>query len=343
MQRDALPDGLTSDGLKKPVAVMVLLGVVIFVTISTALIACDAFDRFYAFSRGHEDWDLDELVLVGFTGLLIMSLWGVCFAMLAIRRLRGQMAATEAARKEAEQHAARARLAEAARTRFLSNMSHELRTPLNAIGGFSDLLMEDLLEREENGTLFTYAKHINEAGESLTALVDDVLTLTDLETRDPTVVVDVVDPLQCLETVADELKPLLAPRASTIVLMSPVLPVPPVQTNREYLSRILRNLLGELVLECPGSDILCQSDTSRKGEFGLTLMVRNLVWSEERIRELENMHDYGEGEARRPRQGPGTGLAISLARGFLAVLGGRLELIRDSGGARGFRVVLTAP
>jgi K+-sensing histidine kinase KdpD len=343
MLRDAAPDGLNNDGLKWPVVVMLLVGMVIFLAISSALIFFDAFDHFYAYSREHEDWELDEVVLAGFTGLLIMSLWGVWFARLAVRRLKVQMAATEAARKDAEQNAARAHLAEAARIRFLSNMSHELRTPLNAIGGFADLLMEELSDSSVNGTLLTYAKHISDAGESLAALVDDVLTLTDLETRDSTVAVDVVDPIQCLESVADELKPLLVPRASTIVLMSSVLSVPTVRTNREYLARVLRNLLSELVLECPGSDIFCQPDVSRQGEIGLTLLVRNLIWNEERIRELETMHDYGVGEARRPRQGPGTGLAISLARGFLRVLGGRLELIRDSGGGRGFRVVLTAP
>jgi signal transduction histidine kinase/CheY-like chemotaxis protein len=63
---------------------------------------------------------------------------------------------------------------------FLANMSHELRTPMNAIIAFSNFLREpDLPEpkREE------YLNHITSAGDSLLRLIDDVIDIAKLESK----------------------------------------------------------------------------------------------------------------------------------------------------------------
>lgn len=61
-------------------------------------------------------------------------------------------------------------------------MSHELRTPLNAILGFGQLLQRsenNLTERERQD----YTDEIMTAGAHLLSLIDDVLSLTRLETK----------------------------------------------------------------------------------------------------------------------------------------------------------------
>ncbi|MCF8481901.1 MAG: HAMP domain-containing histidine kinase [Rhodospirillum sp.] len=328
--------------LKGPITMIAAVGGVGLLILTSALIFFDVFEAFYAYSRDHENWQLDELVLAGIAALLTISLCCVWLAWILIRRLKAQVADTEIARLEAELHSERAVRAEAARTRFLANMSHELRTPLTAISGFSDLLMEDLPWNAADPRLVGYARHINDACGTLAALVEDVLTLTDMETRGRTIMVEAVHPLQCLERVAGELAPMLAPRSCVVVIPPPATPVGPIATNQNYLVRILRNLLSELALECSSSEIVCRAEAAGAGEARLSLLARGLVWSDERVLELESMHGYGTGEARRPRQGPGTGLAVSLARGFLAALEGRLEVVRDGGNGCGFRVLLSS-
>jgi len=66
-----------------------------------------------------------------------------------------------------------------AKSEFLASMSHELRTPLNAIIGFSDLIGYE--EARDLSTLKLHARHINESGVHLLALVDDVLDLARIE------------------------------------------------------------------------------------------------------------------------------------------------------------------
>jgi len=61
---------------------------------------------------------------------------------------------------------------------FLATMSHELRTPLNSILGFSDVLAvaENLDERQNR-----YVDNIRSSGQSLLAMINDVLDLAKIE------------------------------------------------------------------------------------------------------------------------------------------------------------------
>ena len=74
--------------------------------------------------------------------------------------------------KEAAETASRAK------TNFLANMSHELRTPLNAILGFSQLMDQDTTLSKSNQSR---VQLINQSGEHLLGLINDILSLAKLE------------------------------------------------------------------------------------------------------------------------------------------------------------------
>ena len=78
----------------------------------------------------------------------------------------------------------RAQRSERAKTVFLANVNHVLRTPLNSIIGFSEVLKSngnDGLPLEERKRLATL---VNENGERLLYFINQLLTLTDIETRE---------------------------------------------------------------------------------------------------------------------------------------------------------------
>lgn len=85
------------------------------------------------------------------------------------------------ARKEAEQSIVDARRhaeeASLAKSRFLANMSHEIRTPLNGIIGFTGLLRETGLDRQQQ----EYSEIVNLSAHSLLQLVNDILDFSKIE------------------------------------------------------------------------------------------------------------------------------------------------------------------
>lgn len=66
------------------------------------------------------------------------------------------------------------------KSRFLSNVSHEIRTPMNAILGFSNLLQNEKLTKEEKEEYLFYISHNSEA---LLNVMDNIIDLTLLETE----------------------------------------------------------------------------------------------------------------------------------------------------------------
>lgn len=74
-----------------------------------------------------------------------------------------------------------AEIASRAKTEFLSNVSHELRTPLNAIIGFSDLMKSELFGPIGNEKYSEYAVTINDSGQHLLAIINDILDVGRIE------------------------------------------------------------------------------------------------------------------------------------------------------------------
>jgi PAS domain S-box-containing protein len=66
------------------------------------------------------------------------------------------------------------------KTEFLHNMSHEIRTPMNGILGFSNFLGDANLSNEKRNS---YVKIIQNSGRQLLGIIDDILEISTLETK----------------------------------------------------------------------------------------------------------------------------------------------------------------
>ena len=71
--------------------------------------------------------------------------------------------------------------ADAAKDRFLATVSHELRTPLNAIIGFSEMIAQEETLMLDSDRRQEYAKLINDSGQHLLSVVNDMLDLSKIE------------------------------------------------------------------------------------------------------------------------------------------------------------------
>ncbi len=95
-----------------------------------------------------------------------------------IDRLRESMLALAKDAQVLRESEAKAQAANRAKSAFLSNMSHELRTPLNAIIGYAQLMHRN---PERTTKDQDQLRHILHAGEHLLSLINDVLSLSKIE------------------------------------------------------------------------------------------------------------------------------------------------------------------
>jgi two-component system, cell cycle sensor histidine kinase PleC len=105
---------------------------------------------------------------------------------------------------EAKNEAANLLLLEAdkankAKSEFLANMSHELRTPLNAIIGFSDILKRQLFGNLGDPRYSEYVSDINDSGNHLLAIINDILDLAKAEAGKLTLQEEDIDLVRCLD------------------------------------------------------------------------------------------------------------------------------------------------
>ena len=93
------------------------------------------------------------------------------------------------------------------KSKFLSHMSHEIRTPLNAILGMNQLILREATDTN----IKKYANNIQNAGDTLLGIINDVLDFSKIETGK----IDIIESNYSLSVVLNDIVVMIQGRADT--------------------------------------------------------------------------------------------------------------------------------
>jgi signal transduction histidine kinase/DNA-binding response OmpR family regulator len=226
------------------------------------------------------------------------------------------------------------------KSQFLASMSHELRTPLNAIIGFSRMVMkktDGMIPQQQTRNL----KLINESGQALLALVNDLLDFERIEAGRFKLVEGDVDCVELAQNLQDTLRPPAEARGLTLdvkVLDAPLR----LRTDPDRLRQVIVNFINNAIKYSEKGHI--EVTFARSPSVANVRDVRISVKDEglgipkdQLVKVFEPFHQV-DGSYAREKEGVGLGLAI--VKRLADLLGGTIELESEVGVGSTFTLVM---
>ncbi len=226
----------------------------------------------------------------------------------------------------------KAELSNRAKSEFLANMSHELRTPMHAILGFSSL-GSSKVEIASNEKIASYFSRINESGQRLLGLLNDLLDLSKLEAGRMNFEFSENDLQTTIAGVVDELRPLFRDRLLTI-------DIEPANVNTiaiyddEKISQVVRNLLSNAIKFSPeGRSIMIHFSRAKlpSNDSATTAEIDAIsvsIWDQGTgipEDELETVFDEFVQSSKTEHGAGGTGLGLSISKEIIKQHGGIIK------------------
>ncbi len=215
---------------------------------------------------------------------------------------------------------------------FVSIVSHEFRTPLTSIQGFSELIRDDELTREEVGE---YADEINKEAQRLGRMINEMLDLDRMESGRVTHRPMPVDLNAVVRGVAATIRGTAVQR-EIVLALDPALP--PLAGDLDRLTQVVTNLMSNAVKYSPGGGRVVLGTRAEGAMAHVWVADRGLGIPPEALEAIFERYARVEGGAARHIQGTGLGLPIS--RQIVALHGGRVWAESTPGEGSTFHVVL---
>lgn len=205
------------------------------------------------------------------------------------------------------------------KTAFLQNISHEIRTPLNAISGFSDLLDKPGLSEEKRRN---FTSIIRQSGNQLLAIVNDILTISALETKQEQLHISVVN----INELILNLSTIFYPQA-----LNQNLPLyakkelsdsqAEIFTDKTKLTQILNNLISNALKFTHQG--MVEFGYALKNDL-LEFYVKDTGIGINEANQLHIFERFVQADDSIQSNYGGTGLGLSICKGFVELLGGKI-------------------
>ncbi|HWA48571.1 MAG TPA: PAS-domain containing protein [Dongiaceae bacterium] len=214
------------------------------------------------------------------------------------------------------------------KSQFLANMSHELRTPLNAINGFSEILVKGLFGPLQPVKYQEYAELINQSGQHLLSLINDVLDISKIEAGKMDLHVEALPTEQVAYASMAGVRTMASERGvelkTSIANNCPVMHADP-----RAVKQVMLNLLSNAVKFTPSAGTVTLAISCNDNGVEITVKDTGIgMTADETEKALEL---YGQVQSDLAKKQAGTGLGLPLVKSLIELHGGRFKLDSEKG------------
>jgi signal transduction histidine kinase/CheY-like chemotaxis protein/ligand-binding sensor domain-containing protein len=230
-----------------------------------------------------------------------------------------------------------AEAANAAKSTFLANMSHELRTPLNAIIGYSEMLMEDA--EDENEDFIPDLDKINNSGKHLLGLINDILDLSKVESGKMELYIEEFDLSKIMSEIESTIKPLVQKNnnALTIEIDSNL---KTMTADITKIRQIMLNLLSNSSKFTNDGSITIHVSNSVSMDNAVDFIIADtgIGMSAEQVDKV--FKPFTQADEKTTRKFGGTGLGLTITKMFAEMMDGKIKLTSQEGKGTSFTVTI---
>jgi two-component system phosphate regulon sensor histidine kinase PhoR len=217
---------------------------------------------------------------------------------------------------------------------FVANVSHELRTPLTAIRGFAETLRaEHLTPEKRRGYLEVILRHSERLGE----LIDDILTLSRIESGQMRLTPETLDVARLASTVLRGMEPLL--RSKSLAALVDGEGAPLAFADRQAVEQVLTNLLDNAVKYTPEGGHVAVRLRGEGAKLRVEVQDDGVGIAREHLPRL--FERFYRVDPARSRELGGTGLGLAIVKHLVQIQGGEISARSEPG--RGSTFAFTLP
>lgn len=225
-----------------------------------------------------------------------------------------------------------------AKSRFLATMSHELRTPLNAVIGFSEIIATEAFGPAGQPAYRDYAADIQNSGEHMLELVNDILTTAKLDAGHLELELAPMDPLRTTERTVTMFRGTRYARDHTITVAADMA-WPRIEADERAYRQMLLNLLSNAAkFSEPGTPIEVRCTKAENGVL-ITVCDQGIGMTPQEVARVTQ--PFYQADGRLARKYEGSGLGLTIVAGLMKCHGG--ELLIESYPGAGSQISLVFP